>query len=97
MTHPIDRLATIRSTIKALAAQEKALLAEISALMGDADELVGDEFIARQSLTERKGSIDTAAIAAAGIDVESFRKAPVSVMTMRIEARPAAVDLEIAA
>ena len=68
--HPVDQLADVRETIKTLQAREAELKDEIGKLMGKADSLGGDEWIARQSLQERKGSIDEARLKAAGIDAE---------------------------
>jgi hypothetical protein len=85
--HMVDQLADTRAQIKALEATEAKLKSEISAQMGSADSLGGDEFIARQTLTERKGGMDEKALIAAGVDVEKFRKPASAVMTLRIEAR----------
>lgn len=56
--HPVDRLGEVREQIKALQATEKELRQAIAEMMGDADSLGGDEFIARQRVSERKGSLD---------------------------------------
>ena len=85
--HPVDQLADVRETIKTLQAREAELKDEIGRLMGKADSLGGDEWIARQSLQERKGSIDEARLKAAGIDADAFRKPPVTSIVLRVERR----------
>lgn len=65
--HPVDRLADLRAALKALEAEEKEAAAEVSRLMGDASSLGGNEYIATQSLTEIKGSVDAKKLASAGI------------------------------
>lgn len=85
--HPVDQLADVRETIKTLQAREAELKDEIGKLMGKADSLGGDEWIARQSLQERKGSIDEARLKAAGIDADAFRKPPVTSIVLRVERR----------
>lgn len=85
--HPVDQLADVRESIKTLQAREAELKDEIGKLMGKADSLGGDEWIARQSLQERKGSIDEARLKAAGIDADAFRKPPVTSIVLRVERR----------
>ena len=85
--HPVDQLAAVRTTIKRLQDQEKTLKDQIGEAMGSADSLGGDEFIAFQKVSERKGAIDEKALAAVGIDVNAYRKPPVSVYTLTVEAR----------
>ncbi len=85
--HPVDELAEVRAQIKALEAREGELKSTVSAMMGDADSLGGDFFIARQTMTERKGGIDEKAMKAAGIDADKFRKPPSIVVTIKTEAR----------
>jgi hypothetical protein len=85
--HPVDELAEVRAQIKDLEEREKALKTTVSTLMGDRDSIGGDEFIARQTLTERAGSVDTAAMKKAGIDVDKYRKAPTAVVTIKCERR----------
>ena len=85
--HPVDQLADVRETIKTLQAREAELKDEIGKLMGKADSLGGDEWIARQSLQERKGSIDEARLKAVGIDADAFRKPPVTSIVLRVERR----------
>ena len=85
--HPVDQLADVRETIKTLQAREAELKDEIGKLMGKADSLGGDEWIARQSIQERKGSIDEARLKAAGIDADAFRKPPVTSIVLRVERR----------
>jgi hypothetical protein len=87
--HPVDQLVAIRAQIKALQEHEALLKTEISRAMGDSTCLVGDEWIAEQSVTTRKGGIDEAALKAAGIDVNAFRKADTSVYTLRTVLRAA--------
>lgn len=74
--HPVDRLHDIRTALKTLEAEEKEAAAEVSKLMGSNDSVGGVEYIASQSISERKGSIDDKKLAAAGIDPDKFRKAP---------------------
>lgn len=85
--HPVDQLGQIRETIKHLQEREKELREEISEAMGDADSLGGDEFIASQSVSSRKGAIDTKAMEAAGFDPDRFRKPDTTVFTIRTERR----------
>lgn len=85
--HPVDQLADIRATIKVLEEREAELKTEVSDLMGSADVLGGDENIARQTVTERAGAIDTKAMAKDGIDIEKYRKPKVTVFSIRTEKR----------
>lgn len=85
--HPVDQLGQIRETIKHLQDREKELREQISTDMGDADSLGGDEFIAKQSVSSRKGAIDTKAMEAAGLDPDRFRKPETTVFTIRTERR----------
>jgi uncharacterized protein (UPF0335 family) len=85
--HPVDELAEVRAKIKFLGERESELKETISKMMGGADSLGGDEFIARQMLSERKGSLDEKAMKAAGIDTDKFRKPATVVMSLRIERR----------
>lgn len=85
--HPVDQLAQVRATIKQLQDRESELKAEVSQMMGNRDSLGGDEFIARQTVTERKGAIDEKAMAAAGIKPDAYRKPPVTVYSIRCEPR----------
>lgn len=85
--HPVDRLSDVRAQIKALKSQEDDLKAEVSKQMGDKDSLGGDQYIARQKLSERAGAVDTKAMKAAGIDIDAYRKPPVTVMTILVEER----------
>jgi hypothetical protein len=89
--HIVDQLADVRAKIKELQDAEKVLKDQVSAAMGSGDSLGGDEFIAWQTISERKGSLDEKALKAAGIDAEKFRKAPVAVVTLRVERRAADV------
>jgi hypothetical protein len=90
--HIVDQLADTRAEIKVLQANEKSLKEEVGRLMGGKDSLGGDEFIASQSISERKGALDETAIAKKlGVDtLDAFRKAPTTVVTIRVE--PRAVD-----
>ena len=85
--HPVDQLADIRAAIKALQEQEDTIRTEVSVLMGDGDVLGGDEFIARQTISERAGSIDAAALERDGIDVAKYRKKPSTVYSIKVERR----------
>lgn len=85
--HPVDRLAEVRETIRLLKLTEVDLVNEVSAAMGDDDSLGGDEYIARQKVSMRKGSIDQKRMEAAGIDVESYRKPETTVFSIRVEKR----------
>ncbi|TPK59059.1 MULTISPECIES: hypothetical protein [unclassified Mesorhizobium] len=85
--HPVDQLAQIRATQKILAEREAELKAEIGAMMGTADSLGGAEFIAIQKLQSRKGGIDEAAMKAAGIDVEKYRKPASTFIVLNVEPR----------
>lgn len=85
--HHVDQLADVREKIKNLEEREKTLKAEVSILMGNRDSIGGDEFIARQTLTERAGSVDTTAMKRAGIDVDKYRKPPTAVVTIKCERR----------
>jgi hypothetical protein len=85
--HPVDRLADVRAQMKALKALEDDLKAEVSKEMGGRDSLGGDQYIARQKLSERAGAVDAKAMKAAGIDVDAYRKPPVTVMTITVEER----------
>lgn len=90
--HPVDQLGQIRETIKTLQEREKALREEISAAMGGADSLGGDEWIARQSMSERKGAVDVNELLHfLDVDEEkfdaTFRKPNTTVFTIRTERR----------
>ena len=85
--HPVDQLGQIRETIKILKERETELVAIVSNAMGDGDSLGGSEFIARQVMSNRKGSIDAKALEKAGIDVDAFRKPDSTVFQMRLERR----------
>lgn len=85
--HVVDQLADVRAQVKALEAKETALKAEISKRMGGRDSLGGDEWIALQTLSTRKGSIDADAAKRAGVDLDRFRKADVTVFSLRLERR----------
>lgn len=85
--HPVDDLADVRAEIKRLEAREEDLKAEVGKLMGSADHIGGDEYIATQSIGERKGNIDEKAAKAAGVDIEKYRKPPSTVVKILVERR----------
>lgn len=85
--HPVDQLADVREKIKALQEEEDTLRTEVSVLMGEGDTLGGDEFIAKQSISERAGAIDAKAMERDGIDVAKYRKKPSTVYQIRCERR----------
>ena len=85
--HPVDELADVRAQIKELKDREDDLKVIISLDMGDGDSLGGDEYIATQTLSTRKGAIDEKALKAAGVNVSDFRKADVTVWSLRLERR----------
>lgn len=85
--HPVDQLALVREEIKTLKEREEELRAIVSAEMGAADTLGGDEFIARQTMSKRKGGIDEAKLKKAGIDIDTYRKPDTAVLSIRIERR----------
>jgi hypothetical protein len=85
--HPVDELADVREKIKFWKEREDELRTIISDQMLGNDSLGGDEWIARQTVTERKGSLDEKLMQAVGIDADKFRK-PASVsFTIRLERR----------
>lgn len=85
--HIVDQLSDIRAQIKELKKDEAACVSKISQQMGDGDSLGGDQFIARQIISTRKGSVDTARLAADGIDVDAYRKPETIAYSLRLEAR----------
>lgn len=85
--HPVDQLAQIREQIRALKDFEASLAKEVSGMMGERDSLGGDEYIARQTISTRKGSIDQKRMAEDGIDVDRYRKEAVNVFSIRVEQR----------
>jgi len=90
--HVVDRLADIRAAIKALKKDEAICVSQISEQMGDGDSLGGDQYIARQIISTRKGSIDTGRLEADGIDVDVYRKPETVVYSLRLEARVQEVE-----
>ena len=82
---PVDKLGAIREEIKELQAAEKELKTEVQDALGCADRLLGLDFVAVQSIAERKGSIDEKAVAAAlGIEnLDDFRKKAITVITVK--------------
>lgn len=87
--HIVDRLADVRGRIKEFETEETELKARVSAEMGGRDSLGGDEFIAIQSLTNRKGGLDEAKIAAAlKVDnLDAYRKPGTVVHSLKVERR----------
>jgi hypothetical protein len=85
--HPVDQLAQIRETQKILAEREAELKEEIGSLMGSADSLGGDEFIAFQKLQSRRGGLDEKKLAAAGIDLDQYRRPSSTYIVLTVEPR----------
>ena len=85
--HVVDQLSDIRAQIKELKKDEAACVSEISEQMGDGDSLGGDQFIARQIISTRKGTVDTARLEADGIDIDAYRKPETVAYSIRLEAR----------
>ncbi len=87
--HPVDFLAHVRQSIKALQELEDTLKVDIGKQMGKADSLGGNEYIAFQKLAERKGSIDEKAVAKKlGVEnLDSYRKPSSTYITLRVESR----------
>jgi len=85
--HPVDQLANIRATIKAMQDRETELKEEIGQLMGAADSLGGDEFIAKQTLASRKGGLDEKKLAAKLGDLAPYRKPDTTYITLKVEPR----------
>lgn len=87
--HPVDQLAEVRAQIKVLTELEASLKDAVSTLMGAGDFVEGDEYVAMQSISERKGSIDDKAMKLAGINADDFRKAPVTVYSLKTSPKTA--------
>ena len=85
--HIVDQLADIREAIKELTEKEKVLKNQISGMMGEDNSLGGDEYIARQIVSLRLGSIDVEALECAGIEVDKYRKPSSATYTIRLERR----------
>lgn len=85
--HIVDQLADVRAEIKELKECEDDLKKQIGDAMGKKDSLGGDQHIALQKVSTRKGSIDQAAMKAAGIDPERFRKPETTVYQIVVEPR----------
>lgn len=85
--HIVDQLADIREAIKDLQEQEKVIKDQISGQMGEADSLGGDEYIAKQIVVLRSGSIDAEALKSAGIEVDKYRKKDIASYSIRLERR----------
>jgi len=81
--HPVDQLAMVREELKALKEREDVLRDQVARFMGNADSLGGDEWIARQAISERKGSIDEAALRAIGVEPDAYRKPKTTTYTIR--------------
>ena len=84
----VDRLGHCRAVIRELQEIEKQLKVDVGIEMGSHDRVVGHEYLAIQSISERKGGIDEAAIMAA-LDVDTldgFRKPATAIVTIRTEA-----------
>jgi len=90
--HIVDQLADIRAQIKELKKDEAACISQISEQMGDSDSLGGDQFIAHQIIYTRKGTIDTARLEAAGIDVDAYRNPEKVTYSIRTQARVQEVE-----
>lgn len=89
--HPVDQLADVRAEIKRLSAIETDLKAQISTEMGSKDSLGGDEFIAFQTLQERKGGLDEKRIAEhIGVkNLDAYRKPSTTFIMLRVDRRAA--------
>ena len=91
--HPVDRLADIRAEIKRLQAEEADLKAQISTEMGSRDSLGGAEWIASQTLQQRKGGIDEEKLCQhLGVkSLDPYRKPSTAAHVLRVERRAAEV------
>ncbi len=87
--HVVDRLADVRAEIKALTQEEAELKARVSQLMGSADSLGGDQYIASQSLQERRGGLDESKLAGAlGLpNLDAYRKPSTTFVVIKVEPR----------
>jgi hypothetical protein len=86
--HIVDRLGALRRLIREAETLEKELKTEVGYLMGSRDSLGGDEFIARQTIGERKGGWDDKKLEdELGLRAEKFRKPPVTIVTIRTDLR----------
>lgn len=85
--HIVDQLADVREQIKQLEAHESDLKSQVSTVMGGADSLGGDEYIARQTISSRAGSIDAKALKSAGVDVDKYRKPGTTIFSIKVERR----------
>jgi len=85
--HIVDRLADVRDQIAWLKGVENELKEQVNRLMGSRMSLGGDEYIATKTISWRKGVIDTKLLEADGIDVEKYRKAQSSCMSIKLEER----------
>lgn len=87
--HPVDRLADVRAEIKKLTEEEGELKARVIGMMGSADSLGGDQYIASQSLQERKGSLDDKKLEKAlGVDdLDAYRKPKTTSIVVKVEPR----------
>jgi len=87
--HIVDRLADIRDKIAFFKGIENELKEAIAQMMGDETSLGGDEYIAVKAVSERVGSIDAKKLAADGVQVDKYRKAPSQITSIRLEERRA--------
>jgi len=85
--HIVDRLADVRDQIAYLKGVENDLKEKISWQMGTRTSLGGDEYIAIKVVSERAGSLDVKKLAADGVQVDKYRKAPSQTTTIRLEER----------
>jgi hypothetical protein len=84
----VDLLGALRAHKKEVEALEAQLKDDVAQAMGERDSLPGDEFIARQTVSERKGGWDGKKLEAElGMRAASFRKPPTTVYTITTELR----------
>lgn len=84
---PVDKLGEIRERIKQFQAEEKALKAIVQDTLGPDDRLLGFEFLAIQTIAERKGAVDERRVAdALGVEnLDDYRKPATTVITVKTE------------
>lgn len=94
--HVVDQLADIRAKIKTLKKDEQSCVDEIKAMArtpaGDLDYIAGNEFIASMNESTRKGAINNESLDEFlqfhhSKTIEEFRKAPTTVLSIRLERR----------
>lgn len=87
--HVVDRLAELRLALKDGNKLEEELKAEVSREMGRSDSLGGSEFVATQSISERRGKLLEKKIAMAlGVDnLDWYRGKATEVVTIRTNRR----------